>query len=138
MKGIAAKKWKFQQLFKGLKIEQILAHELKMRFKLLNFARKLFLKLLKKYSPPLPWKIYLDEIFWLILHYKYPNNLYLSKISWHERICEIESRFKIVYFFLIHPVYTILCQGWENSGPWNLQCSQKMFIVSRKKIEQYQ
>jgi hypothetical protein len=33
----------------------------------------------------------------------YPNNLYLSKISWNERICEIESRFKIVYIYFDTP-----------------------------------
>jgi hypothetical protein len=60
--------------------------------------------LLKK---TLLWKIYLYEkiLFLIILHYKDPNNLYLSKISRHERICEIESRFGFVYFFLMHPVY---------------------------------
>jgi hypothetical protein len=33
---------------------KFLAHELKMRFKLLNFARKLFVMLLKR-SPSSPW-----------------------------------------------------------------------------------
>ena len=61
--SIAAKKWKFQQLFKGLKIERILAHELKMRFKLLNFARKLFLKLLKNTLPPCSGKFILTKYF---------------------------------------------------------------------------
>jgi hypothetical protein len=37
----------------------------------------------------------------------YPINLYLSKISWHERICEIESRFKIVYFF--YTPFNVMC-----------------------------
>ena len=75
--GIGAKNKTFQLLFKGLKLSKFfifgplnkthntfLAHELKMRFKLLNFARKLFLMLLKKYTPPpLLWKIYLYEEF---------------------------------------------------------------------------
>ena len=64
---------------------KFLAHELKMR------------------DTSLLWKTYLYEIFLFILHYKYPNNLYLSNISWNERICEIESCFEIVYFFM-HPV----------------------------------
>jgi hypothetical protein len=76
----------------------------KMHFNLLNFARKLFLMLLKILPPPPALKIYLHEIALFIPHYKYPNNLYLSKISWREQICEIESRLKIDYFFLIHPV----------------------------------
>jgi hypothetical protein len=53
-----------------------LVHELKMRFKLLNFVRKLFLDTPKK-TPPLLSKIYLYEKVLFILHYKYPNNLYL-------------------------------------------------------------
>jgi hypothetical protein len=58
---------------------KFLAHQLKMRFKLLNFARKLFLMLLKKTPPPPPlWKIYLYEKNLFILHYKYPDNLYLT------------------------------------------------------------
>ena len=68
---------------------KFLAHELQMNFKLLNFARKLFLMLLKN-TLPLLWKIYIYE------NILYPNNLCLEKISWNERICGIESRFKIV------------------------------------------
>jgi hypothetical protein len=66
------KKWMFQQLLKGLKFSDIwtiykthnkfLAHELKMRFKPLNFARKLCLMLLKK-TASLLGKIYLEEHF---------------------------------------------------------------------------
>ena len=117
MKGIGAKNGSFITILKDLKLNKFsdiwtinkthnkfLAHKLKMRFKLLNFARKLFLMLLRKTTPPgkcIFTKMFC--LFYITLHYK--NNLYLSKIPWHERICEIESRFKIVYFFLTHPVF---------------------------------
>jgi hypothetical protein len=87
--GIGAKNKTFQLLFKGLKLSKFfifgplnkthntfLAHELKMRFKLLNFARKLFLMLLKKYTPPPPC----SGKFIFTKNFR-PNNLYLSKIS---------------------------------------------------------
>jgi hypothetical protein len=107
MVGIGSKKWKFD--LKDLKLSKFsdmrtidkthnkfLAHEFEMRFKLFNFARRLFLMLLKK------TKIYLyEKILFILLSVlsKYPHNLYLSKISWNEQISKIESRFKIVYFF---------------------------------------
>jgi hypothetical protein len=42
---------------------KFLAHELKMRFKLLNFARKLFLMLLKKTHTPALENLSLRKIF---------------------------------------------------------------------------
>ena len=77
--GIGAKKWKFHSYLKDLKWStysdmwainkthnKFLGHELKLRFKLLNFVRKLFLILLKKTTPCMIWKIYLYEIFLFI------------------------------------------------------------------------
>jgi hypothetical protein len=79
---------------------KFLVHELKMRFK---FRGQAILMLLKNIPHPLLWKIYLYEKCFLFLHYRFPNNLYYQKFHEMERICEIESGFKIVYFF-IHPV----------------------------------
>jgi hypothetical protein len=81
-----------------------LAHELKMRFKLLNFARKLFLML--KGPPPLLWKIYLYENFLFILHYKYPDNLYLSKIHEMNGFVKLRAVSKLSTFF-IYPSHRI-------------------------------
>jgi hypothetical protein len=51
----------------------------KMRFKLLNFVRKLFLMLLKRHTPPLLWKIYLYENFSFIPHYISTQTIYIYK-----------------------------------------------------------
>ena len=54
-----------------------------MRFKLLNFARKPFLMVLKIiYTPPCSGKLYTHTpLILFILHYKYPNNLqYIHQI----------------------------------------------------------
>jgi hypothetical protein len=78
-----------------------------------------------KKATPCSGKFIFTKFFLFILHYKYSNNLYLSKISWHERICEIESRFKIVYFFLIHPVYGLCDFGKSRT----LSLSYEVYIL---------
>jgi hypothetical protein len=64
--------------------------KLKMRFKLyFKFSAQAIFSAAKK-DTPLLWKIYSGlRNFLFILHYKYRNNLYLWKMSWNERICEI-------------------------------------------------
>jgi hypothetical protein len=85
-----------------------------MRFHLLNFPAQAIFNhnAAMKKTPSLLWEISMYENVLFILHYKYPNNLYLSTISWHELICEIKSRFKIVYFFLTHPVVAFPHCSW--------------------------
>jgi hypothetical protein len=90
---------------------KFLAHELKILF--FNFARKRFFMWRKnKTTPTLLWKIYLYETSLFILHY-----VYLLNISWNERICEIESRFKIVYFFIHAACRNICMHACSNPSP---------------------
>jgi hypothetical protein len=58
------------------KIHKFLVHELKMSLKLLHFMQIFCISMLKK-TPPCFGK---HGNFLFILHYKYPNNLYLSNI----------------------------------------------------------
>jgi hypothetical protein len=129
-------KWKFD--LKDLKLSKFsdmrtidkthnkfLAHEFEMRFKLFSFARRLFLMLLKK------TKIYLyEKILFILLSVlsKYPNNLYLSKISWNEQISKIESRFKIVYFFW----YTLRVNS--KKGNPTLICYQRLLPMHLRNV----
>jgi hypothetical protein len=101
----------------------VLAHELKMRFNLLNFARKLFLMLLKKTPtppppppppPPVLWKLYLCENVLFMLHYKYPSNIYIYQKF-------VKLRAVSTTFFLIHPVYIGLVSQFRSRvqfPPW--------------------
>ena len=51
-------------------------HQLKIMFKHSNFVRKPFLVYSKK-QPPLVYKIWVQEIFFIFLHHKYPSNLHM-------------------------------------------------------------
>ena len=78
-------------------------HQLKKELKLVVFLRKPLLGE-QSWTTPLLWKIYHFRKFLVFLHFKNQSNAYKPKISLYERICGIEGRLKIVYFFLIHPV----------------------------------
>ena len=79
-------------------------HQLKKQLKLVIFVRKPLLGE-QKWTTPLLWKIYHFRKFLVFLHFKNQNNPHKPKILFYEQICGIEGRFKIVYFFFIHPVY---------------------------------
>ena len=52
------------------------------------------------WTTPVLCRIYHFRKSLVFRHFKNRNNLYKPKISLYERICGIEGRFKIVYFFL--------------------------------------
>jgi MFS-type transporter involved in bile tolerance (Atg22 family) len=57
-----------------------------------------------KHALPLLWNIYLYQKCLFILHYISAQTIYIYK-KINERICEIESRFKIVYFQISMFIY---------------------------------
>ena len=73
-------------------------YQLKITFKRLSFARKPFLMSFE-IRTPLGLKHLNFRIFSFFLHRKYPTIYINNKTSYFKPLREVESRFKIVYFF---------------------------------------
>ena len=67
-----------------------------------------------KETPP-PWftQFEVKYFFFIILHYGYTKNLYITKTWYHDLFCEIDSNFKSVQFF-----YTPSCIREKRSQFW--------------------
>jgi hypothetical protein len=78
-------------------------------------VRKPFLVCWKRHTPPVH-KIWVREIFFIILHYKYPKKLYTSKTEYYNscfaKLRAISNLFSFflytLYIYIIHCMSTVL------------------------------